>query len=232
MSADLDSEKAAAALAAAAFVTSGMLVGLGTGSTSAHVIAEIGRRVRDEGLAVRVVGTSIASERAAIAASLDLLPFTDVDRVDLTIDGIDEIDARLRAIKGGGGAMLREKIVAEASDRMIAIGDSSKPVDVLSRAVPIEVLPFAAAFVARSLRDLGAEPALRTRDGAPARTDQDNLLIDADFGALDDPERLAATLAAIPGVLGHGIFLGEVDCALIACGNVIERMERSSTLDL
>lgn len=221
----LDAEKAAAARAAAALVEPGMLVGLGTGSTAAHLIAALGERVR-QGLSIRTVCTSLRTEEAAHAAGLAPLDFADVPQVDLTIDGVDEVDPGLRAIKGGGGAMLREKIVAEASTRMIAIADSSKPVARLARAVPIEVLPFARSFIAGRIEALGGLPDLRRAGDALYRTDAGNLVIDAAFGAISDPERLAAELTRIPGMLGHGLFLTEIDSAIIAHGTRVERVER------
>jgi ribose 5-phosphate isomerase A len=219
-----DADKHAAALAALADVRPGMLVGLGTGSTAAFAIAALGAQVR-AGLRITSVATSRATEALARDHGIRVLPFDDVPQVDLTIDGVDEIDPDLRAIKGGGGAMLREKIVAAASTRMIAIADGSKRVTRLGRGpVPVEVLPFARSWVLRALGDLGARPAVRA-----ARSDQDNLLIDADFGPIADPAALAATLAAIPGLVGHGLFLGEIDRLLIADAGVVSAHDRVKT---
>jgi ribose 5-phosphate isomerase A len=173
-------------------------------------------------MAITTVATSRATETLATAHGLRVLPFADVPQVDLTIDGVDEIDPALRALKGGGGAMLREKIVAAASTRMIAIADGSKSVTRLGRSpVPVEILPFAAAFVLRRLRELDAKPTLR-----PARSDQDNLLADAAFGLIEDPEALAVRLDAIPGLLGHGLFLSEIDHARLATGGEVTAMVR------
>lgn len=223
--ADTNTEKRLAAEAAVAEIADGMAVGLGTGSTAAFAIATLGLRVT-AGLRVTVAATSLATERAAAAAGLVVTPFETLDRLDLAIDGADEIDPAFRAIKGGGGAMLREKIVAEAADRMICIVDSSKRVDRLgARPVPVEVLPFARAFVLRRVAALGADGAVRTgADGAPTYSDQGNLLIDCRFDAIDDPERLAATLSAIPGILGHGLFLTEINSIFV--GETI-RLERA-----
>jgi ribose 5-phosphate isomerase A len=206
-----DTDKKAAALAAADEVQTGMLVGLGTGSTAAFLIDALGRRLAD-GLKFRAVATSIASERQASGLGIPVLPFSEVANIDLAIDGADEIDPELRAIKGAGGAMLREKCVAAAAARMVVIADSSKKVSQLgtSMPVPCETLPFAQAFVGRALADLGARVVLRTKDGAPYRTDQDNLILDCHFGPIADPAGLAASLSSIPGMLGHGLFVTEI----------------------
>ena len=221
---DADTEKARAGAAAAQEVQDGMLVGLGTGSTAAHAIAAIGARVA-AGLRVRAVATSRASEALARRAGIAMLDFADVPRLDLTIDGADEIDSRLFAIKGAGGAMLREKIVAASSARMVVIADGSKRVDTFGAArLPVEILPFARHFVLDRLEHMGGSPLMRQ----DYRTDQGNLVADCRFATLADPHALAAELAAIPGVLGHGLFLDEVDAAYIADDGVVTRLERSA----
>jgi ribose 5-phosphate isomerase A len=205
-----DADKKAAALAAADEVKAGMLVGLGTGSTAFFLIDELGRRFAG-GLAFRAVATSIASERQAKALGIPVLPFSDVAHIDLAIDGADEIDPQLRAIKGAGGAMLREKCVAASAARMVVIADGSKRVAQLgAMPVPCETLPFAQSFVAGALAELGAEVVLRHKDGAPYQTDQGNLILDCHFGLIADPTALAAYLSSIPGMLGHGLFVSEV----------------------
>jgi len=215
-----EAEKCAAAKAAIAEVEAGMLVGLGTGTTAAFAIAALGRRVA-EGLAVRTVATSLATARAAEAAGLAVLDFADCASVDLCIDGVDEIDPTFRAIKGGGGAMLREKIVAASATRMIAIADGSKRVATLTRAVPIEILPFARESVLAALRRIGGTPVLRA-----GTSDQANLLADCGFADMSDLAALAATLDAVPGLLGHGIFLGEIDVLIVADGGSVQRCDR------
>ena len=193
-----DDEKRLAAEAAVAEVADGMLVGLGTGSTAAHAVAALGRRVA-EGLRADVV------------------------RVDLAIDGVDEIDSGLRAIKGAGGAMLREKAVAASARRMIAIGDSTKRVEAIGAVrLPVEVLPFARSFVVGALEALGASVTIR----AGYATDNGNLVADCRFPAIPDADALAAALSAIPGALGHGLFLTEIDAAYLAAGDVVTRLER------
>jgi ribose 5-phosphate isomerase A len=217
----IEDEKRAAAYAAVEEVRPGMLVGLGTGTTAAFAIERLGELVR-AGLDIRAVATSRRSEEAARTAGIALLDFADVETVDLTIDGADEIDDRLFAIKGAGGAMLREKIVAAASRRMIVIADASKRVARIGRAkLPVEILPFARTFVAARLEALGAHIALRQG----YRTDQDNIVIDCIFPEMPDPSALAAQLSAIPGMLGHGLFLDEVDCAYIGDGDRVIRLE-------
>lgn len=217
----IDDDKRRAAEAALDEVQDGMLLGIGTGSTVAFLIeALIARHPR-----ITCVATSEASMAAARAGGLDVRDMADVSRVDLTIDGADEIDARLYAIKGGGGAMLREKIVAAASDRMVVIADASKRVAAIGAAkLPVEVLPFARSYVHARLEALGARVALR--DGI---TDNGNLILDAHFGRIPDPRALATALDAIPGALGHGLFLDEVDAAYIAADGAVERIERGQT---
>jgi ribose 5-phosphate isomerase A len=221
-----DSQKRSAAWAAVEEVRSGMLVGLGTGSTAAHAVRRLGDLVR-EGLRIRAVATSVATENLAQAMGIPLVDFADIDAIDLAIDGADEIDDRLFAIKGAGGAMLREKIVAAAAHRMIVIVDASKRCAAIGRApVPVEILPFAQAFVRAQLDRLGAQTALRLRDGKPFRTDQDNLVVDCVFAALPDPAGVAGRIAEIPGALGHGLFLTEVDSAYIGGENGVIRLDR------
>lgn len=221
-----DDDKRIAGFAAADEVTNGMLVGLGTGSTAAHAISRLGERVRD-GLAIRAVATSRRSEALARDAGIAVLDFAGVSAIDLAIDGADEIDGRLFAIKGAGGAMLREKIVAASAARMIVIADGSKRVDAIGRAkLPVEVLPFAVAFVQMRLEALGARVAVRGGD-TPFRTDQDNLVLDCFFDAIADPVELDVLLSVIPGVLGHGLFLGEIDSAIIAENGRVTRIDRA-----
>lgn len=207
--------KRAAALAAVAEVETGMLVGLGTGTTAAFAIEALGQRAC-EGVRITTVATSLATARAARAAGLTVLDFDAMDRVDLCIDGADEIDGALRAIKGAGGAMLREKIVASAARRMIAVVDASKPVARLgARPLPVEILPFAAGLATRRIRELGAEVSRRVAGDGFYSTDQGNAVLDCRFGAIEQPEALAAALSAIPGLLGHGLFLDEIDAVYV-----------------
>lgn len=218
-----DTDKALAAAAAVAEVRDGMLVGLGTGSTATHAIRALGERVA-AGLDIRAVATSRASDALARGLGIVMLDFADVPRVDLTIDGADEIDDRLFAVKGAGGAMLREKVVAAASDRMVVIADGSKRVAAIGAAqVPVEILPFAHASL---MAALGEGATLRMRDGAPYATDNGNWVADCRLG-LNDPAKTAAWLDGVPGVLGHGLFLAEVDAAYITDHGVVSRLERA-----
>ena len=211
-----DDDKKIAAIAAADEVKHGMLVGLGTGSTAAFLIDELGRRFA-AGLKFSAVVTSRASETQAKSLGIPVMSFAHVAQIDLAIDGADEIDPELRAIKGAGGAMLREKCVAASATRMIVIADGSKRVAQLGAApVPCEILPFAQAFVGGALEELGARVVLRQKDGAPYRTDQDNLIFDCHFGPIDDGPALAARLSSIPGMLGHGLFIDEIDGLYLA----------------
>lgn len=218
-----EADKRAAALAAVEEVRDGMIVGLGTGSTAAFAIAAIGERVR-AGLGVEAVATSLATATLARATGLAVIDLP--ARIDLTIDGADEIDGCLRAVKGAGGAMLREKIVAQASDRMVVIADGSKRVAVIGAAkVPVEVLPFARDFVRARLEVLGAAVELRG-----AASDQGNVILDCTFSR-NDRDCLAAQIASIPGMLGHGLFLTEVAAAYICEGGVVTRLERAQSRD-
>lgn len=224
---DLEAEKALAAARAVQEVEDGMLVGLGTGSTASYAVRFLAERM-GKGLKFKGTATSRATETLAQSLGIGLLPLESISRVDLTIDGADEIDPHLRAIKGSGGALLREKLVASASDRVIVIVDSSKPVDQLGRfRLPVEALPFARAYVESALTALGAPVALRTRtDGTPFVTDQGGYIFDLGFGSVEDPAGIAAALDAIPGVVEHGLFLTEIDRVVIARGDMLEIIDR------
>ena len=230
-----DAAKDAVGRAAASMVESDMLVGLGTGSTAAAALRALGRRVREEGLKIAGVPTSFASERLARECGIPLVSVDEVDRLDIAMDGADEIDPMLNLIKGRGGAHAREKVIAAMADQFIALGDPSKLVDRLgSKApVPIEVMPMAVRSVMRSLEQLGAVPVLRTglRKDGPVVTDQGLWLIDARFGPIPDPEALNRTLHALPGVLDHGLFLGIATLALVgAPDGSVRRLEPADVL--
>ncbi|THD35045.1 MAG: ribose-5-phosphate isomerase RpiA [Sphingomonas sp.] len=221
-----DDDKKLAAEAALAEIRDGMRVGIGTGSTMAFAIAAIGARLAEWPTAT-FFATSQATWRAAHAAGITIGRFADMATLDLAIDGADEVDPRLRAIKGAGGAMLREKIVASAAARMVVVADGSKRVAALGKApVPVEILPFARSFAEARLSALGADPVLRMSPDKAYRTNQGNLILDCHFGAIADPEKLAVDLQAIPGALGHGLFLSEVDVAYVAQDGIVTKMER------
>lgn len=223
---DQNREKRLAAEAAVAEVRDGMLVGLGTGSTVAFAIAELGRRCR-EGLTIQAVATSLRTHAAAQQAGITVLDFADLSQIDIGIDGVDEIDAAFRAIKGAGGAMLREKIVARAAGRMLAIADSCKLVERLGRArLPLEVLPFARGFVMAHARSLGAEVVWRQGPtNAPYLTDQGNMVLDCALPEDFDPGDFANRIADVPGVLGHGFFDREIDALYVGRGDQVDRRE-------
>jgi ribose 5-phosphate isomerase A len=236
-----DHQKRAAAEAAIEFVSDGMVLGLGTGSTAEHFLALLAERVR-QGLKVKGVATSQQTERSARAFGIPLTSLDEAPSVDLTIDGADEIDSALRLIKGGGGALLREKIVAAASRRTVVIADESKLVSVLGRfPLPIEIVPFGAkatvAHVDHAFRELGLAPmehgmahgrgGLRAGRGGQGHfvTDNGNLILDWPCGRIRDPEILAGVLKAIPGVVEHGLFIGLAHLALIGTRDGIKRLE-------
>lgn len=218
----VDEDKRLAAEAAVQEVHDGMVVGLGTGSTAAFAIAALGRRIA-EGLSVRAVATSEVTAREARAAGVAVIDFADCASVDLAIDGADEIDPRLWAIKGAGGAMLREKAIAAAARRFVVIADGSKWVGAIGAAkVPVEVLPFSRAFVVAQLRALGASVTIRQG----YQSDNGNLVADCLFDTISDPPRLSASISAIPGALEHGLFLSEVNAAYLSTAGQVARIER------
>ena len=227
-------DKRAAAVAAVAEVRGGMLVGLGTGSTAAFAIRALGGMVAD-GLTIRAVATSLASEALARSAGIDVVDLATVDfaagmMIDLTIDGADEIAPDCTAIKGAGGAMLREKIVAAASRRMVVVADGSKRVARLGAApLPVEVLPFARRFAGAQLAERFARVTLRGGDADPYLTDNRNIVFDCHDILRGSWPDLATALSAIPGVVGHGLFLTEVDAAYIASGGIVTRVERDGS---
>ena len=201
-------EKRAAGIAASRTVEPGMVVGLGTGSTVAYTIKELGRRVREEGLEILGVVTSYQSEMLAIEAGIPLTTLAQHPEPDIAIDGADQIDSNLYAIKGGGAAHTREKIVSVSSKRFLVVADESKTSVQLDKVVPVEVLPFAKELVMKKIRNLGGKPELRLalRKDGPVITDNGNFVLDSSFGVINDPESLALQLSTIPGVVEHGIF--------------------------
>jgi ribose 5-phosphate isomerase A len=207
-----DAAKRRAGEHAAARVADGETVGLGTGSTAAHAIRALGRAVED-GLDVRGVATSYASRDLAREAGVPLAALADVERIDVAIDGADQVSDDLALIKGGGAAHAREKVVDAAAERFLVVVDPSKETAVLDRAVPVEVLPDARATVKRAVRDLDGTPTLRAaeRKDGPVVTDNGNLVLDCDFGAVADPTTLATALSTTPGVVAHGLFVDLAD---------------------
>ena len=214
-----DEGKRAAGEAAAALVEDGMRLGLGTGSTVRWVLEALGRRVREEGLLITGIPTSEQTAARARDLGIPLTDFATIDALDLCIDGADEVEqGTLRLIKGLGGALLREKIVAEASARFIAVVDASKIVRVLGEKapLPVEVTAFGWQATARRLAAIGGAPQLRRRDGAPLRTDGGNLVLDcAGFAPIHDPDGLQARIKTIAGVVETGLFLGLAERAIV-----------------
>jgi ribose 5-phosphate isomerase A len=210
--AEVESQKRSAAERALELVKPGAIVGLGTGSTARYFIQGLAARVRS-GLKVQAVVTSLESRALAEAGGIPVTERVD-GSLDLAVDGADEIDPAVNCIKGRGGALLREKIVAHASRRFVLIADETKLVGRLGRGpVPIEVLPFLWEATGRSIESLGGRPELRMGPGGPFKTDNGNLVLDTTFGAVD--AALGVALHAIPGVLEHGLFFGMARAAIV-----------------
>ena len=201
---------------AAEFVTDGMIVGLGTGSTAYYFVAELGRRIKEEGLNITAVTTSSVTYEQAEDLGIPLKAIDDVEVVDLTVDGADEVDPALNGIKGGGGALLMEKIVATNSKDCIWIVDESKQVETLGAfKLPVEVVQYGAENLFRHFEKKGYSPAYREKDGQRFVTDQGNFIIDLDLKVIPDAEALAEELDRTVGVVDHGLFLGMVSKVII-----------------
>ena len=201
---------------AAEFVTDGMIVGLGTGSTAYYFVAELGRRIKEEDLRITAVTTSSVTYEQAEGLGIPLKAIDDVEVVDLTVDGADEVDPALNGIKGGGGALLMEKIVATNSKDCIWIVDESKQVETLgSFKLPVEVVQYGAENLFRHFEKKGYSPAYREKDGQRFVTDQGNFIIDLDLKVIPDAEALAEELDRTVGVVDHGLFLGMVSKVIV-----------------
>ena len=201
------------------YIKDGMIVGLGTGSTAYWAIMKIGEMVKN-GLKITGVPTSKATEKLALTLNIPLLDIAEVTRIDLTIDGADEFDGYKNLIKGGGGALLREKIVASVSDFYIIISDGAKRCDILGDyAVPVEVTPFALNISTNQLEKLGCKPKLRLVDGAPFVTDNQNFIVDCKFEKIENPLELSAKMNAIPGVVENGLFVNMANLIITEDGN-------------
>jgi len=228
-----DSYKRAAAARAVEFVRSGMRLGLGTGSTAAHFVELLAERVR-AGLDVIAVPTSEATRAQAARLGIALTTLDDTTELDLTVDGADEIGPDLTLIKGGGGALLREKIVATASARMVVIADESKCVPVLGHfPLPVEIVPFGATVTRQEVEaaaadagDPGPAPLRLDRNGHAFVTDSGHWLLDAHLRRIADPRALANRLSAIPGVMEHGLFIGLAQTAIVAGPDGVRLIER------
>ncbi len=229
----VEDQKRAVGEAAALLVQDGMTVGLGTGSTAAQMVVALGQRAAEARMTLRCVATSEATAALALDCGLRVVALDDAGGIDLTLDGADEIGPGLSLIKGGGAALLREKLVWEASSRCVCIADAAKLVPQLGRfPLPVEVVAFGHATTALRLsaaaRSAGVEgpPVLRLRDGQPVRTDGGGVIYDLACGAISDPAALAEALKRVTGVVEHGLFLGLAETALVADDTGVRRLER------
>lgn len=227
-----DELKQKAAHRAVEAIESGMVVGLGTGSTTSFAVTRIAERIKSGDLKDIVgIPTSIRTEKLARELNIPLATLDEQPEIDLTIDGADEVDPELNLIKGGGGALLREKVVAQASRTNIIIVDESKLSECLGThwALPVEVIPFAAQTEANFLQSLGAAVSVRRdEDGQPYKTDQHNYILDANFGPMSDPAALADRLNERAGIIEHGLFLGLAGEVIVAAEDGIRRLQRKS----
>lgn len=228
-----DDQKKAAAIRALDFVKPGMKLGLGTGSTAEHFVRALGEKVK-QGLDIVGVPTSERTRQLAENLGIPLSNLDDTPHLDVTVDGADELDLELRLIKGGGGALLREKIVATASGRMIVIADASKVVKTLGAfPLPVEVVPFGAAVTARKIAEVAGAlgctgKMLRRADeyGEPFFTDNGNFIYDCDFGTIPDADALAPALNRIPGVVDNGLFVGIATLAIVGTPSGTDIIEK------
>jgi len=223
-----DDEKQAAARASLRFVRDGQIVGLGSGSTATYVVQFLGERVR---AGLKIVGIPTSNKTRDLAASLGI-PLTSLEQtpqIDVTIDGADEIDPQLSLIKGGGGALLHEKIVASASRHFVIIADSSKQVPTLGKfPLPIEVITFAQPLVKRKIEAFGASVTLRMAGNAPYVTDEGHHILDCNFGAISDVPALARKLSDMPGIVEHGLFVHMASVVLIGKANGVIELQQNA----
>ena len=202
-----ENEKRSAAEEAVKFLEDGQIVGLGSGSTATYAIEEVARLVKN-GLKIKVVPTSFATEELAKKLGITIIDINSVEKIDVTIDGADEFTEDLALIKGGGGALLREKIVASMTDKEIIIADSTKKVEFLGKfKLPIEIIPFATSHVMKMIGSLGGAAELRMKDKSYYLTDSKNYILDVDFGLIRNPAELADNLDSITGIVEHGLFV-------------------------
>ncbi|GAA4729455.1 ribose-5-phosphate isomerase RpiA [Flavisolibacter ginsenosidimutans] len=202
----MDAKKNAAERAVE-YVQHGMTIGLGTGTTAYWAVLKLGQKIR-EGLHVNAVATSVGTEKLAKENNIPIAPFSEIDSIDLAIDGADEVDRQKNLIKGGGGALTREKIIAYNSRKFIVVVDESKLVEQLGKfPLPVEVLPFGAELTLKRILSMGVEATIRQAENSNYITDNGNLIVDCRFGSITDPSSLDAALKTIPGIVETGIFL-------------------------
>ncbi|MCH2300276.1 MAG: ribose-5-phosphate isomerase RpiA [SAR324 cluster bacterium] len=222
----MSQEKQNAARTAVDQIEDGMLVGLGTGSTAAFAISYLGEKVRS-GLTISAIPTSEASKKQAQSEGIPLIDFETSPSIDLCIDGADEIDSELNMIKGGGGALLREKIVASSAKRYLIIIDSSKQVETLGTfPLPVEVISFGWQVVSRKLKEMNASPELRKSGTQPFVTDEGNYILDCRFNSIPEVEQLETELNRIPGVVENGLFVAMCDQMIMGKGDQVILKER------
>lgn len=227
----VDEAKKQAALASVDHVESGQILGLGSGSTAAHFIREVGSKLKAGKLSdILAVPTSYQASIDAIREGIKLTTLDEYPEIDIAVDGADQLDTKLNVIKGGGAALLREKIIAASAKYYIIIADEQKIVGTLGegQSVPIEVLPFAVEPVTRNITNLGGNTKIRSGSGklGPVVTDNGHFIVDAYFGAIIDPAKLDADLKKIPGVLETGLFIGYTDLAYIGTANGVRKIEK------
>jgi ribose 5-phosphate isomerase A len=221
-------EKEAAARTSLHFVRDGNIVGLGTGSTAAYAVRFLGERVQ-AGLRIRGIPTSAQTKDLATSVGIPLTTLDEFQQIDVTIDGADEFDPQLHLIKGGGGALLREKIIASASRQVVIIADSSKQVAMLGKfPLPVEVILFAQPLLAKKIAALGATVRLRPDvKGNPFVSDEGHHILDCSFGHIPDPLTLARTLSDMPGIVEHGLFINLATVVLMAKGEKVTEFRRN-----
>ena len=223
-----EAEKQLAARASLEYVKDGDVVGLGTGSTATYAIQFLAERVR-AGLKIRGIPTSVRSRDLAASLGIPLTTLEEHPEVDIDIDGADEVDSNLNLIKGGGGALLREKVIASAAKKFLVIADSAKHVPVLGKfPLPVEVIPFAEPILKKRIAALGAKVRLRTYAyGNPFKTDEGHHILDCQFEKITDPGALDRALKAMPGVVEHGLFIGMATLVLIGKQDKVEELRRT-----
>lgn len=223
---NLDKEKELAAKEAVKFIKNGQIVGLGTGSSAVYAIKEIGEMVKN-GLQIKAIPTSNKTREMAESLHIPLIDINSVEAIDITIDGADEFDVDLVLLKGGGGALLREKIVASLTKEEIIIADSSKKVAIIGKfKVPLAVVPFAANYVLRQLKALNGRGTIRMIANKPFMSDEGNYIVDADFGLIENPPYLSDELNKIEGLMAHGIFINLASKVIMGNDDSTEIFER------